>query len=296
MNEDRKTDLPLYIETNKRVGETPLECLNRFKLDNPLYKDLPLTYAGRLDPLAEGVLVILAGEKRLEKEKYNYCDKEYTADILFGINTDTHDYLGLADLSEEFVKDFTKGGGVEGGEGEVLKEEMKDKIKEKILSGVDSEVKKFVGDIKQIPPLFSSKNIAVLGLDRIKDFCKKTFSDEKNAVFCTTKDVKVYEMEVTGKREVAGSEILEEVLQKIPLVTGSFRQKEITERWKEILRDSNGDNSHISNIKFPVISLRIKCSGGFYVRALARDLGEAFGTSAIASRIKRTKIFSENQN
>ena len=36
----------------KKRGETPLECIYRFKMVNPEYADKPMTYAGRLDPLA----------------------------------------------------------------------------------------------------------------------------------------------------------------------------------------------------------------------------------------------------
>ena len=38
------------------------------------------------------------------------------------------------------------------------------------------------------------------------------------------------------------------------------------------------------------IHVRIACSSGTYVRALARDLGEALGTAAYLSQLRRTKI------
>ena len=41
----------------KRAGEINLQCLQRFRYDNPEYIDRKMTYAGRLDPLAEGVLL-----------------------------------------------------------------------------------------------------------------------------------------------------------------------------------------------------------------------------------------------
>ena len=51
---------------------------------------------GRLDPLAEGVLLILIGDECKNKEKYLGLDKEYEVAIIFGISTDTGDALGLA--------------------------------------------------------------------------------------------------------------------------------------------------------------------------------------------------------
>ncbi len=39
----------------------------------------------------------------------------------------------------------------------------------------------------------------------------------------------------------------------------------------------------------PVLEIRLDCSAGFYVRALARDLGERLGTGAHLARLRRTR-------
>ncbi|MEI7424912.1 MAG: hypothetical protein WCK10_02225, partial [Candidatus Staskawiczbacteria bacterium] len=82
------------IILNKKEGETPLFALEKFKKSNPKYLDTPMTYAGRLDPMASGVLIILAGDEIKKKEKYLNLDKEYNFSVLFGFNTDTYDILG----------------------------------------------------------------------------------------------------------------------------------------------------------------------------------------------------------
>ena len=79
---------------NKREGETPLEALENWRLKHKKYKDVKMTYAGRLDPMASGLLVILAGEETKNKEKYLGLDKEYEFEVLFGFSTDTYDILG----------------------------------------------------------------------------------------------------------------------------------------------------------------------------------------------------------
>ena len=79
----------------KKTGETPLETINRLRADKPEYQNAKITYAGRLDPLAKGALILLAGDAVYEKEKYLKLDKEYEAEILFGFETDTYDILGL---------------------------------------------------------------------------------------------------------------------------------------------------------------------------------------------------------
>ena len=79
----------------KQAGETPLECILRFKKDNPQFENVPMTYAGRLDPLAEGVLLVLSGKEVHRKEEFLNLRKEYEVEVLFGVGTDTFDVMGL---------------------------------------------------------------------------------------------------------------------------------------------------------------------------------------------------------
>ncbi|MBP6060753.1 MAG: hypothetical protein KA515_01980, partial [Candidatus Pacebacteria bacterium] len=98
------------VVVDKREGETPLSALERFRAKNKGYKDLPITYAGRLDPMASGVLVLLAGEKTKEKDKYLFLDKEYEFEVLFGFATDTYDILGkvISHKSDLWLESFKK--------------------------------------------------------------------------------------------------------------------------------------------------------------------------------------------
>ena len=66
----------------KNEGETPLECLERFRVEQPIYKDAVLSYAGRLDPMAEGVMLVLVDEENKNREKYLSLDKTYEVEIL----------------------------------------------------------------------------------------------------------------------------------------------------------------------------------------------------------------------
>ncbi|KKR79021.1 MAG: tRNA pseudouridine synthase B [Candidatus Nomurabacteria bacterium GW2011_GWA2_40_9] len=89
-----KSENKNIILLNKKEGETPLSALSLFRDKHKIYKDIPMTYAGRLDPMASGLLIILAGEECKNKEKYLNLDKEYEFEILFGFQTDTYDILG----------------------------------------------------------------------------------------------------------------------------------------------------------------------------------------------------------
>ena len=85
----------------KNLGETPLEALTRLSEELSISKDIPLTYAGRLDPAAEGFLIILAGEECKKKSEYTNLTKTYMAEILVGVSTDSFDLLGIPTLGQE---------------------------------------------------------------------------------------------------------------------------------------------------------------------------------------------------
>lgn len=104
---------------HKNLSETPLECLERTRALQDIAANVPMTYAGRLDPMASGKLLILVGEECKDKEKYLGLDKEYEIEVLFGVTTDTGDMLGLinevrpslntrSDLVDKFIGKFTQ--------------------------------------------------------------------------------------------------------------------------------------------------------------------------------------------
>lgn len=48
----------------------------------------------------------------------------------------------------------------------------------------------------------------------------------------------------------------------------------------------------VTSIQFPLIAFRVVCSTGTYIRSLANDYGNALGTGAYLSSLRRTKIGS----
>lgn len=224
------------IIINKNIGETPLECLERVRIQEGISNDVPMTYAGRLDPLAEGQMIILVGEECKNKEKYLDYDKEYELEILFGFSTDSYDVLGLVD-------------GVENKEiGEI---------------NLDS----YIGKFEQKYPRYSSKIISM-----------KEIPEEM-----PSREVEIYSIEDLGTREIKGSDLLNEILAKINLVKGDFRQKEITARWSSISQD-------IQDAYFTILKLKVRCSSGTYMRTLAHNIGIDHGLPALALSIRRNSI------
>jgi len=90
------TERPYLVD--KPVGATPLEALGLLRDVRGLPASTKLAYAGRLDPLASGLLVVLRGGLLQEQERFWHLPKEYDVTLLVGLTTDSHDLLGLPAL------------------------------------------------------------------------------------------------------------------------------------------------------------------------------------------------------
>lgn len=238
------------LNLNKRRGETPLECIERFRLDHPDYKFTKMTYAGRLDPLASGVLIVLAGEDRFKKESFLRLNKEYEFDCLWGVNTDTYDPLGLV-------------------------------TKISATHPTENEIKKIIqssiGKREQIYPLFSSKTIFGRPLFSI---ARKGNSEEHKI---PTKEIEVFSTEIISSRIIKGKELLRSVKELIGLVNGDFRQEESISLWCDSL-------SPYLESEFLITKMRSVVSSGTYIRSLVNSMGEISNTGAIAYSILRTRV------
>ncbi len=179
------------IKAYKNIGETPLEALERVRKEEGIDQRTPMTYAGRLDPLAEGLLLILVGDECKNKEKYLGLDKEYEVEVLFGVETDTGDLLGL------------------------IKKIDVDNA-QRVPGKKDPEIdfKKYEGKFTQEYPVYSSKMIAVKEVDEIP-----------------TKEVEIYKIEALSQTIVRGIDVAERALARIQYVNGEFRQGDIGEEW-----------------------------------------------------------------
>ncbi len=241
---------------NKKEGETPLEVLDKFRAKNKIYQDIKMTYAGRLDPMASGILLVVAGEEIKKKEKYLALNKEYDFEILFGFATDTYDILGKL-TSRKLTKASHS----------ILNNE-----REKIIK---KNLKYFTGKFKQEYPIYSSKTVKG----------KPLFEYARDGV-----DVKLPDREVNVKslkflklRKMSSKRLLVNIERRIKKVKGDFRQKEILKIWKKKLSLKKSQDFFIGTFK-------IKCSSGTYVRGIANSLGEKLDVPTLAFSIKRTKI------
>lgn len=249
----------LYLD--KKPGETPLECVNRFKVENPEYAGEKMTYAGRLDPLASGVLLVLVGEECKKKEKYLGLDKEYELTILFGFSTDTMDVLGL--IEEQKV-------GAVNALGNYKKIDF------------ENLLKKFKKTFKQKYPRFSSKTVQGRALHEIT---KSEGIEDKDL---PEKEVEIKKIEFKSFGLVSKKYLHDFILESIFSVKGNFRQNMCWSLWEKTLETFPDKN-------FPTLTISVVCTSGTYMRSLAQAVGKEINYSALALKIKRTMLYSSGR-
>ena len=253
------------IITYKKIGETPLESLEKARKERGIATDIPMTYAGRLDPMAEGLMIILAGDECKNKEKYLGLDKTYEFEILVGFTTDTYDLLGL--ITSEYTNSSHLNP-LSGGSDADSEFAYSDVIKD--------TVPKFIGNITQKYPPFSSKTVNG----------KQLFQLSKEGglpEILPTHEVTIYNLRCTSTMIQKKKDLYSEVQRRINLVQGDFRQKEILESWARAFKDSNQQ-------EYTVLSCICECSSGTYIRQLVHDISEQIGMPLVTYSIKRIKL------
>lgn len=247
-----KDNIILY----KNIGETPLECMTRFKKDFPEYDEASMTYAGRLDPMAEGLLLCLAGEECKKKDKYLALNKEYVFEVLVGFYTDSHDLLGL--VTDE-IMNIGDGNSEDSGD-------------------VSHPRNHRIGKFAQEYPAFSSKTVGGKHLHELARLGLITDEDE-----LPSREVEIFNFDKIGERKIKGNILLMEIIRRINLVKGDFRQEQIKDKWLERLGDK-------ADVSFNLLKFRVNCSSGTYIRALVRDMSKNNRIPMTVFSILRTKI------
>jgi tRNA U55 pseudouridine synthase TruB len=92
----------MIIQYYKKIGESMNELIDRFREE---YKCDKITYAGKLDPIANGIVTILTDDDIYSRDKYMNKDKIYRFKLIHTITTDTYDILGLLNSEDEKLVD-----------------------------------------------------------------------------------------------------------------------------------------------------------------------------------------------
>ena len=213
-------------------------------------KNLKVGHAGTLDPLATGVLLVCIGKATKLAEELQRSPKQYLAGVTFGATTPSYD------LEKEIDREYPL-----------------DNVSEESVRDV---LKSFIGEQDQVAPLFSAKSVdGVRAYETARKLLKQGRLDEGSDILQASR-ITIYDLQLDSYQSVAGT-VPENRATHIPST------------------DNNNEKSgriHVADISgynLPTAMVRVDCSKGTYIRALARDLGEALESGAFLSSLRRTK-------
>jgi tRNA pseudouridine(55) synthase len=250
-----------YIVLDKKRGETPLEAVHKWKEVHPEYIDVRAAYAGRLDPMAEGKLLVLLGEECKNLTAYTKLDKEYEIEVLLDSSTDTGDVLGLATYAD--VESNPE------------------------RAAVRRALSAELGTHPRAYPIYSSKTVhgKPLFLYALEGTLDTITVPEHDESFYT---IKLVEQSVLSKQQL--QERINSALAVVPrsdepskVLGADFRQDAVRARWESVL-------AYVSDRSFAILKLRVTCGSGAYMRTLADRIGKSLGTRGLALSIRRTRI------
>ena len=246
-------------------------------------KNLKVGHAGTLDPLATGVLLVCLGPACKRAQEFQDHDKEYVAHIRFGATTPSYD------LEKEVDRTFPY-----------------DQVTEEAVRAV---LPSFLGPQEQVAPLFSAKSVDGV---RAYEMARKLYRNAQKGILDPDFDAAALETLHRSRITISDLELLgfweasaetprtnffspEKRSKKscpTPDADAALTQTVISsgaEGGVEKSASSRINVADTSSLGLPEVKIRIACSKGTYIRAFARDLGEALGTGAHLSSLVRTK-------
>ena len=246
-------------------------------------KNLKVGHAGTLDPLATGVLLVCLGPACKRAQEFQDHDKEYVAGIRFGATTPSYD------LEKEVDRTFPY-----------------DQVTEEAVRAV---LPSFLGPQEQVAPLFSAKSVDGV---RAYEMARKLYRNAQKGILDPDFDAAALETLHRSRISISELELLDYVeASAVPSRTNFFSPEKRSKKscptpdaaatCSQIVISSGAEGgveksassrinvADTSSLGLPEARIRIACSKGTYIRAFARDLGEALGTGAHLSGLVRTK-------
>ena len=214
-------------------------------------KKLKVGHAGTLDPLATGVMLVCTGRATKRIDELQAHTKEYVATLRLGATTPSFDLEHPIDAYYPT---------------EHITREL-----------VEQVLRRFLGPIQQVPPAYSA--VKVDG-KRAYDLARREQDVELKPKLLVIDEIEL--LDFRGATEDPPS--------TPPAMEGSGCAESVPRtgmRSKAFLTapTEGGEGS-----AFPSATIRVVCSKGTYIRALARDIGQALGSGAHLTALRRTRV------
>ncbi len=216
-----------------------------------------VSYIGRLDPLASGIIIYLEGDELKNRDKYLNMDKTYKFNLIIGISTDTGDCLGI-----------------------IRKIQSVNTINMTKLMEVFSQ---FLGEYEQKYPIYSAYQIHKNGIKKpLWYFAKNGIELEESEI--PKHNIKIYNLEQDAN-PIFSIRNINYFTEQVELIPDGLelRKEEIMTQYKEY--------DKIRLIGIPMIA---KVSSGTYIRQLCMDIGDKLGIPCMADKIERVGYHFEH--
>lgn len=220
-----------------------------------------ISYIGRLDPLASGIILYLEGDELKNRDKYMNMDKTYKFNIIIGLSTDTGDCLGIIrKLQSVNTINITK------------------------LTEIFSE---FIGEYNQRYPIYSAYQIHKNGVKKPLWYFAKN-GIELDEVDIPKHIIKIYNLEQDAI-PIFSIKAMNYFMDQVEMIPDGLelRKDEIMAQYKEYT-----ETSKIRLIGIPMIA---KVSSGTYIRQLCMDIGDKLGVCCMADKIERVGYHLETK-
>ena len=247
-------------------------------------KNLKVGHAGTLDPLATGVLLVCIGDACKRAQQLQDSPKEYIARIRFGATTPSYD------LEKEVDRTFP--------------------YEHITADAVAAALKGFIGVQEQVAPLFSAKSVDGV---RAYELARRLYRrgetaqiDELSLSMLQRNTIEITELELLSFRPSEAHGEISGFPENDKTVSSTESDKTFSTFFGEKVlvrgvRNRFDENTAVSTassrinvadtsqLGLPEATIRIACSKGTYIRAFARDLGEALSSGAHLSALQRSR-------
>jgi len=153
----------MILNINKPAGWTSFDVVKKIR---GIVREKKVGHGGTLDPFATGVLIIGTGKDTKQLTNITAEDKSYVATIFLGKQTNTLDT-----------------------EGDVVKEETVPKLS---LKDIEIVLNSFLGESKQIPPMFSAKKVDG---KRLYKLARKNIEIDREPVSIQIRDIQLLDFQ-----------------------------------------------------------------------------------------------------
>lgn len=233
------------INVYKPISITPYQLIKSVReYFGKQLTDEKIAYAGRLDPMAHGVMLYLIGDETKNRDYYQKLTKTYKTKIIFGLATDTYDAMGLITKTTSPI------------DLENIKLESLSYCRQ--IQGLQ---------LQKYPPFSypKIKGVSMYKLAREGKLNKKDIPE---------KEIFIYSAKIGNFRKIFINDITDDVTNKIASVNGDFRQNKIIKNWQSlenselITADASFEVSSGTYIRSLVNNLGVKTNTG----AIAYDI------------------------